>query len=386
MNISINTKKFANAIVSVLKAIPVKAVDFRLSDVVIIADAKNKIITLLTSNTESAVKINLPINEDTVINEEGSLEIPARILWDIIKAVEDKTVTISSISDNTAKIAWTTGHGEIPAYNPKDYPEIKYEIKDKVTIHIPGKILSEGIDSIKYAISNDAIRPALNGIFFNAEETGLILVATDAHRLGISVLQDCFPSEPSSFILPVKAAAIVSDVFAGCDSVELNFDNKHAIFSSEGNVVSVTNVIGKFPDYKSVIPKDNNNILTIEKNTLKDAIKLVSVCNSKSKNTVKIEINPEVTGTEIIISAEDIGFQTQAEQKIQANDYTGEALSIAFKSDFILETLSSLPGDSIRIEMSTTKRPVYFYSEKGEEKEDKTPGLLISSILMPVLG
>ena len=124
------------------------------------------------------------------------------------------------------------------------------------------------MNKTRIAISNDDTRHYLNGIFIHLTEAGgknfLTGVATDSHRLSSSSLEIDSPSNPISFILPKKT------VFQLCSLLSENNEKltiqigENKIKFALGKTTLISKVIdGKFPDYKKVVPTNNNKVLTV---------------------------------------------------------------------------------------------------------------------------
>ena len=119
-----------------------------------------------------------------------------------------------------------------------------------------------------------------------------------------------------------------------------------------GNTMMVCRLIlGKFPDYRRVIPQNNANILRIDRAQLLDTVRRVAVCANKASNLIKLHILPN----EIQVSAQDLDFSVSAEEKLQCQ-YDGDEMSIGFKSSFLVEILKNIDSDDILMELADASR------------------------------
>ena len=108
---------------------------------------------------------------------------------------------------------------------------------------------------------------------------------------------------------------------------------------------------GKYPNYDAVIPKENPNVLEIDRLQFLQAAKRSSIFSSKSTNQVKLDIK----GNKLVIKAEDIDFNNKSEEVLDCN-YNGSDISIGFNSKFIVEMLSNLDSELIKLELSSPSR------------------------------
>ena len=153
------------------------------------------------------------------------------------------------------------------------------------------------------------------------------------------------------------------------------FNKSSAIFSfSDFNLVCRL-IDGKYPNYDAVIPKENPNVLEIDRTLLLQATKRASIFSSKSTHQVKLEIK----GNSLKISAEDLDYNNKSEEILNCS-YNGEDIIIGFNSRFINEMLNNLSSELIRVELSSPNRaglisPV----SNNAEKED------IVMLVMPIM-
>ena len=105
--------------------------------------------------------------------------------------------------------------------------------------------------------------------------------------------------------------------------------------------------MGKYPNYEAVIPKENPNVLTIDRSMFLNSTKRVSIFSNKTTHQIRLKI----TGNELLILAEDLDFSNKAEERLVCN-YEGENIEIGFNSRFLAEMLSNLASDEIKLELS----------------------------------
>lgn len=375
MKIILKTKPLLAAVQNLVKVVPAKTANPVLENILV--KASDEGTAFLASDLETSLAMTIPsAGDDAVTEEKGIIALPARIFLDIVKQIEDESIRIES-KENTAELIWAKGRSNIPTFNPKDYPEVILSIKDGCSFDIPGTELADGIAATQYATATDPIRPQLTGIFFDVRSDGLTLVASDSHRLAMRTVPSVTVSEGRSFILPRRNAPIIKALAEDAESVSVRFDDKNATFSFGNATIGTRSVNGKFPNYRSVIPKNNTNELTVDPKTLISALKRVSVCANRNTNQVKVTINPDITGATVEILAEDFGYSTKAAEKL-AVDYIGTALAVGFKSTFLIELLESFGDQPVRILLSDEKRAVYAVPAEAEE------GSHSSTILMPI--
>lgn len=156
--------------------------------------------------------------------------------------------------------------------------------------------------------------------------------------------------------------------------VEIRFDTKNAHFKLANYTMICRQVEGRFPNYNGVIPKTNSYKIIIDRATLLNALKRVSVFSNQASNLVKLDFN----GAQIHISAQDIDFSISAEETISCQ-FEGDPIKIGFKSSFLIEILGNINSPEIIMELSDASRAGLILPFENENNEE------ILMLLMPML-
>ena len=159
------------------------------------------------------------------------------------------------------------------------------------------------------------------------------------------------------------------------EDVRVLYNNTNAIFSFSTFTMICRLIDGKFPNYEAVIPKENPNVLEIDRLQLLNSTKRASIFSSKTTNQVKFEIK----GNLLKISAEDLDFNNKAEETLECN-YNGDDIAIGFNSRFIVEMLNNLSSEIVQIELSSPNRAglISPLHEKDSNEE-------ITMLVMPIM-
>ncbi|MDE6510756.1 MAG: DNA polymerase III subunit beta, partial [Muribaculaceae bacterium] len=146
--------------------------------------------------------------------------------------------------------------------------------------------------------------------------------------------------------------------------VKIRKDDKSAIFSFGDFRLGCRFVKGNYPNYNRVIPQDNPNELTVDRQVLLAAMRRVSLFASKASSLVKMTMVDNV----ITLQAQDLDYSTKADERIGCS-YEGSPLSIGFNSAYMLEVLNNLPGDQVIVKLSDPGRPGLFMPFEQKEGE-----------------
>jgi DNA polymerase-3 subunit beta len=131
----------------------------------------------------------------------------------------------------------------------------------------------------------------------------------------------------------------------------MEYNESNAVFTFSDLVLVCRLIDGKYPNYEAVIPKENPNVLTIDRAQFLSSIKRVSIFSNKTTHQIRLKL----AGSELSLFAEDIDFANEATERLTCN-YDGDDLEIGFNSRFLLEMLSNLDADEIKLSMSEPSR------------------------------
>jgi DNA polymerase-3 subunit beta len=311
-------------------------------------------------------------------SEEGLLAIPAKLLLDTLKEFPEQPLTFEVNKDTKAVvISSQNGKFTVMGQNGEDFPQIPSIKEDKKnSIKIKAALLLNGINKTLFATADDELRPVMNGIFIEMSVKDITFVASDAHKLVRYKRADVDSDVNGAFILPKKPASLLKTILQKEDGqVLIEFDEKNAYFVLTNYRLICRLVEGTYPSYNSVIPTNNPNKMIIDRLEFYNTLKRVSVFANQASNLVKLQI----TGNQIVISAQDIDFSISAYERLNCQ-YDGDEMEIGFKSSFLVEILANIASTDIALEMSDPSRAgIIVPIQKESESED------VLMLLMPMM-
>ncbi len=331
-------------------------------------------LTVTASDSETTLKTILTINE---VMEGGEIAVPAKLLSDSLKELPTQPIEFAADKErNIVNIIWASGSAQIPFVSADEYPTLK-ELNNPTVLKIKGSTLADGINSTLYATGDEELRPVMNGIYFDIEPECATLVASNAHKLVYYKRNDIKSGCTASFILPKKPANILKANLAKSmdEEVEITFDQSNcAYFKFNSFLIFCKLVEGTYPAYRSVIPKNNTNVLTINRAELLNATKRVSVCSNQATGQIVFKLAPN----QLTIKAQDLDFSMSAQENVTC-DYEGDPMEIGFKSTFLIEILGNLTYDQICIRLADPNRAALIQPAVQTEPDEE-----ICALLMPM--
>lgn len=333
-------------------------------------------LKITASDGETTLITELEVRSD----DSGKIAVPAKTFQDFVKTYGEQPLTLS-VRENAEgtgqqlEILDEKDNFSVALDNANDYPEIP-EFDASQSVKLPAGVLAEALSNTLFATSNDSLRPVMTGVLFQFKEDEANFVSTDSHRLVVYKRTD-LKGEPMEFIMPKKPLNIFKNVLANSnDDVRIEFNENMAKFSFGNNTWICRLIDGKYPNYSAVIPKENPNLLTINRSLLLNAIRRASIMSNKSTNQVRFKLS----GNILHLHAEDTEFANKADMQIPC-DYSGEDINIGFSSKFLTEMLSVLGSEDITMKMSQPNRPGIVEPVDGLEDEEH-----ILMLSMPVIG
>lgn len=366
MKFSTSKTELQKALQKLAKAVPNRSTLPVLGCVLI--DALENKTTLKTTDLEITIQTEVPSS----LEEKGSCALPLKTLFEITNELPDTRLTIKVDEKNRAVLTTDLGEYDLMARPSDEFPATPEQINPK-TISIPGKVLKELIDATSFAVSRDELKPALTGVFLKISTDRITAVSTDGHKLVQHTRIDHDVEElEKDVIIPKKFLSYLSSQLK---------DEKTDLILSENNLsvvvgsdVVITRIIDEtFPNYKSVIPENNDKKLKVDKKQLLGAIRRVSIFSNKSTHQVALSLS----SAECKITTEDPEKSSKAQEVIGA-EYKGDQVVIGYNAEYLKEIVAHVKGEEVVIELSTPVSAALFNSSTTEKKTENI------MLLMPI--
>jgi len=330
---------------------------------------KNK-LTVVATDLETVMRVQLDIEA----KDSGKVCIPAKILIDSLKNIPEQPLTFNIDKNFGVELTSDNGKYKVMGENPDNFPK-EPSADDTTSFTMPASALVTAINKTLFATSNDDLRPAMTGVFFELDKKGVQFVATDAHRLVRYKRKDASSPKTDSFIVPRKPLNLLKAAIpSNEDEITLSYNSNHLFVKHGTTQMSCRLIDARFPDYKVVIPTDNPYRLTVSRSDFQNALRRVSVFSNKSTNQVALNIS----GSELQLAAQDIDFSFEGNERMSCQ-YDGEDLQIAFNAKFLIEMLNAADTTEINIELSTPNKAGIIRPTERKENED------LMMLVMPLM-
>ncbi len=336
-------------------------------------------LTVTASDLDCTMSAVIDLNN---VDGEGSVAVPSKTLLETLKLMSDTPIVFAIMEeDGKASIKFSAADGEYNGhcFNGDEYPQAK-TMDESRSFEIPANILQKAISKTIFATGNDELRPNMMGIFCELNEDNITFVGTDAHKLVKYRSNSVKTSEPIGFILPKKPMAQLKNVLSGYNGdvrIDYSAETNYIRFAFNNIVLYSSLKEGSFPNYKVVIPNNNDKSFVVSRDAFLQSIRRVGIYANQSTYQIRVSLTAENT----TITAEDIDYSNKAEENI-VGVYTGEPMEIGFNSKFLREILENIDVPEIQLDMSVPNRAAIIYPVNQKEEDDETLLMLIMPVML----
>ena len=312
--------------------------------------------------------LDLTIQVDASVNgiADGVSVLPARLVADIVRALEPGAVTFESGED---EVRITSGRSQfavriLPA---DEFPRLPFPAEGDTSgagdaVTLVASEFSEALRQVVRAASSDDSLPVISGVLMTAEAGGLRLVATDRYRLavrdlpGTSVLR-----ENQQVLVPGRALSELQRLLGGAESVTLRLGERDASFEVGAVRLTTRLIEGEFPPYQKLIPDSYPNQLVVNREALLDAVRRVRLLVKDAITPVRVSLRAD--GVECTVITQELG---QATEDLDAK-YTGTELVMGFNPSFLIDGLEAVGGDEVALETLDPMKPATLQSTESDD-------------------
>jgi DNA polymerase-3 subunit beta len=334
-------------------------------------DVQKNQLSVVATDLETVMKIQLEVEA----KDTGRVCIPAKILMDSLKNIPEQPLTFTIDKNYAVEITSDNGKYKVMGENPDNFPKDPVA-DDTNSFTVTSAALVTAINKTLFAVSNDDLRPAMTGVYFEMDNKGLQFVATDAHRLVRYKRTDVSCPKTDSLIVPKKPLTLLKSAMpVNEDELTISYNSNHLFVIHGTTQLSCRLIDARFPDYKVVIPSDNPYKLTVNRTDFQGALRRVGIFSNKSTNQVVLSIS----GSQLQLTAQDIDFSFEGNERMKCQ-YNGEDLQIAFNAKFLIEMLSATDTEDVTVELSTSTKAGII--RPGDQDENEELMMLVMPLML----
>lgn len=316
--------------------------------------------------TASDLEVALRIKTEAEVKRPGTATIPAKKIFEIVRALPDLSmVTLKKLDNNWVEIRCGSAHFKLVGLPVEEYPSLP-DVSDEKKIPLPAAVLKEAIRRVIFAIAQEDIRYAMNGALFRVEGNRLMLIGTDGHRLAYASteLQSKKISDPIDVIISRKALSELMKLLPEAEEeVQFGRFENFLFFQVDSHLLLSRNIEAQFPNYEKFISLHNEKMAAFNAVQLNKTIQRVAVLSNERSRAVEFNIGD---GAAKLSSANPEMGEASDSVEIQ---YDGPPLKIGFNSVYLTEFLNATAAEEVVFELNTESTAALL-KPKGTDQYD----------------
>jgi DNA polymerase-3 subunit beta len=305
--------------------------------------------TVSFTGTDLEVELIARIEEGVEVVSPGQATIPARKLADIWRSLPEGANVMIEVDGDRATVRSGRSRFSLATLPVADFPRIEESASDLEWV-LSRAEMQRLLDQTAFSMAQQDVRYFLNGMLLEVTATHVRTVATDGHRLAMCTLDRGVrgAAERRQAILPRKGVLELARLLSegGGGEVGLSLARNHLRATHAGFTLTTKLVDGRFPDYEKVIPKESPNLVTADRETLRQSFARASILSNEKYRGVRITLEPD----QLTIRANN-PEQEEAEEIVPVA-YSGQRLEIGFNVSYLQDVLGALSTESIRLSVS----------------------------------
>lgn len=327
-------------------------------------DIQGQTLTITASDNDTTLRAQLELNE---CDADVRFAVNAKTLQDAIKEIPEQPLEFYLNTESyELTVEYQNGQYKLMAQNAEEYPIPVLAEENRISLTAPASLLLSGVSRSLIAAANDTFRPQLNAVCFDIKEDKLFLVASNGNHLALTGLKAEAGSAEGTYLLNVRPASLLRNVLSkATGDVVMSFGQRGATFTSEEYTMTCRLVEGRYPNYRSVIPQNNPNIVTLNRQAFISVLRRVLVFANPGAVLVKFRFE----GSSLVLSSQDTDFGKSAEETMLC-EYAGTPMKIAFKGSTLLELVQNIEADDITMKLSDPSRAGIIVPAEAKEDEE----------------
>lgn len=302
--------------------------------------------------TATDLETTLSVNCEAKTDEEASIAVPARKLFDIVRELPQGEIQLEEIKNNWIEITTTSASFRLAGLPGEDFPVVP-EVSTDNLFELESDVLENMISKTIYCVSGDELRRNLSGIYFEKMEGNVLrLVATDGHRLSYVekelenavVLKD-------NVLVPRKAVSELRKLIKYGENIKIGCEKNFFITMTDGIILYSRLIDADFPDYNQVVPDSTKSKITLNRDQFLSALKRVSIFSSEKTKSIKLSFSEN----SLLLSSvsPDVG---EAKESLPIK-FEDSKIDIGFNARYLIDILESVEEQDVNMEITDELSP-----------------------------
>lgn len=327
-------------------------------------------VALTGSDGES--RVTVPVSGATAHGRSGLVLVPAAALKAATKELKTEDEVEVEVDERHNVVLSVDGvRVSLAGMDAQDYPAMATGDK-AAEVTVSAERLAVMLEAVSYAAHDKVTRYAMHGVCLEVGGGELRLVATDGKRLSTAWAPLPGESESRCAILPVPAARLVEQLARACDpddlaAVELGQNGAGQLASASFRLgdaaVCCRLLVGHYPPYRDVLPKDHKTSAKFDRAELVRGLRRASLLASKDSLAVRCKFTGDKSG-ELVMTAR---VPETGEVTVTVPcEVEGLDVEAGFNPGYWLDLLKVWPEDEVTLLLQSGWAAAYVTCEGGD--------------------
>ncbi len=297
--------------------------------------------------TGTDMEVELVANAGVEVQEKGDITVPARKLLDICRALPEGAKLTVYLDKGKLTLRSGRSRFSLATLPAADFPSVE-DINVQRGFKLSQKMLRELISKTAFSMAQQDVRYYLNGLLLETGEKRLRAVATDGHRLALCDLKAEMIDDAVQQVIVPRKGVLELQRLLGEDETEANveFGTNHLRVTLPSIRFTSKLIDGRFPEYDRVVPKGGDKVFTADRQLLKETLGRAAILSNEKYRGVRLQLSPKL----LKVMAHN-PEQEEAEDELEVV-YQGGDLEIGFNVTYLMDALSALESEQVRITLT----------------------------------
>lgn len=315
------------------------------------------------------LEIGFRSSVEATVESPGTTTVHARRMHDIVRRLPAGNLGFQ-LSDGFLHVRTERIRYKLATQDPEQFPSIRTR-EGKPVAQLSAAALADMVKRVMFAITTDDPRYSIGGALWELDEKSLTIVATDGHRLSYcqrEVQRGAKSKGGERMVVPRKAVSELLRLASDHDGDVQIWSSQGSLFAVMGErEVNTSLQEPRFPDYRRVIPENNDKKVQLGREALRSAIERVAVLSQEHTHLVKLELEKDML--RVSSHHQQLG---EAQEEIPIS-YSGEPFAIGFNAQYVLDYLGVAGTESVQISLGQEMSQGLFEPVRDEDsgKKDK---------------
>jgi len=323
----------------------------------VLIQTQDNFIEIIATDLEVGIKKNVAAE----ILSPGSITLPAKILYEIVRESGSDSIKIEEKDKNWARIKAGTSMYNLAGTSSEEYPDFP-EYNEESLVSLPCDLIKEIIDKTIFSVAQEReSNYTLTGILLEKEKDEedkifLRMVSSDGHRL--SIMKKELDKESDNIVIekntliPRKGVSEIKKACEGQKNFSIGSDKKQFVVKTKNSLMIVRLMNGEFPDYRSIVNViEKSNFIEIERISFLESLKRTNLFSEDTFNAIQLSVDEN----KLVLSSQNMDFGN-AKDEMEIN-YSGDPLDLGFNCRYFIDTLQVMRSETVKAYVNSDQSP-----------------------------